>query len=498
MARKRINKRKLGKKSTKKGTNNSSTLILKVSATLLQLSFLMGICFFLYFIIAFTIHLFKGEYHGTNIKSEKISITPRQATYIVGVENSTSIPLHVYKTIVNADKFLLLNFQKFPSFEKGKKFYDLLISTQKQKPGLSIFVVANNECRNFSDNLPLKFAVLCKAGINVVFTDPAVLQTYHWVYDPLASMLSMITPASWSYSLKKWTSGTNHRNVIISQGENGIKALTGHFSLLKNKGKLEMAVSLSDAAALPTLKSELLLIREFMENSSNGFAQGGTDAIKRGIESSLKNVLNIKFPQIGNSTFEYFSEGEIKNKLTSMLSGADPGDTIDIIAGSLDSTSVIKSIRYADMVGAKVRILMDKTTDRSDGSPSLPNVLSARKLFRNSSNTQIQWLEGHTTELSFVHIYNKSKSKSRVLLLTCPMTDKYINNYNLAGACYIEGELRDSERLIALFNTYSNRNATRKIYSSRFEKYPLSGTKGYYFKALSFTQSVLGISPTGN
>jgi len=498
MARKRINKRKLGKKSTKKGASNSPALVLKIAATLIQFSLLMVICFFLYFIVAFTIHLFEGEYRGTNIKSEKISITPNQASYIVGTENSTSIPLHVLKNIVNADKLLLLDFQKFPSYEKGKTFYDRLISIQRQKPGLSIFVIANNECRNFSDNLPVKFAVLCKAGINVVFTDPAVPQTYHWVYAPLASMLSMIVPSSWSYSLKKWTSGKNRRNVIISQGDNGIRALTGNLSLLKNKGELEMAVSLSDAAALPLLKSELLLIREFMENSSNGFASGGTDAIKRGVESSLKNVLNIKFPQIGNNTFEYLSEGEIKNKLTSMLSGAESGDTIDIIAGSLDSISVIKSIRFADMIGAKVRILMDKTTDSDDGSPSLPNVLSARKLFRNSHNTNIQWLEGHTTELSFVHIYNKSKTKSRVLLLTCPMTDSYIDNYNLAGACYLEGEIKDSKRLITLFNTYSNRNATRKIYSSRFEKYPLSATKGFYFKTLSFTQNMLGISPTSN
>ena len=494
MARKRINKRKLLKKKPAKASKGGALVVLRLISILLQFSFFFAIIFGCYFILAFVIHLFDKEHPGTNIKSEKISISHEQVSYIVGTKNSKTIALHVYKTIVRAETLLLLDFQDYPSFEKGKKFYDLLVTVQKQKPGLSIFVVANNETRNFSDSYPVGFAMLAKAGINVIFTDPSVAQTYHWIYSPLATALSALAPSALSVQLKRWIKNTNRRNVIISQGDWGMSALTGTYSLLKNNGRLEMAVKLADSAVLPILKSELFLIREFMDNNSDNFSGNDGETVKRNIESSLKNVLNTKYSQSGKTSFEYLSEGMIKKRLNNMFLGVEQGDSVDIIAGKLSSTSIIKAIRFADLIGAKVRVLFNKNNFDVSNPPGLPNILTAHELFSSSKKLQVQWIEGHATEISFVHIYNKNKGKDQTLLLTCPMTEQYINNYNLAGACYVNGNIKDSARLITLFNTYSNSNATRQIYASRYTKYPLTQTKRYYSKLHSMTKAIMGIS----
>jgi len=191
MARKRVNKRKLKKSSSKKG--NSSSFLSKFKPLIIFFSFWTAVVLGFYLIVAFIMSLFHNESKGTNFISEKIPVTSSQLSYLVGIKNSITIPKQVYNMIVSADKLLIVDFDSYPSLE-GKKFYDLLISMQKRKPGLSIFIIANEAERSFTEQCPAKFTRLTKVGINVIFSDTSQMRTYRWLYSPMASVISTLLP----------------------------------------------------------------------------------------------------------------------------------------------------------------------------------------------------------------------------------------------------------------------------------------------------------------
>lgn len=489
MAKKRINRRKQAIKKSKKRKKYNNSIVIKLLKKLIQPLFMCLIIFCLYISLAFIIHFFDEEYTTVSGQSTALSVTSNQVSYLVGTKNAKTIPRQVYKMITNADQLLLLDFQNYPTFAKGKKFYKLLVDVQKKKPSLSIFVIANNKMRNSSSDIPIEFKELKRAGINVVFTDSSITKTYHWVYAPIVKLASYFLSDSLSSYFKKKISNNNKRDVIISQSDGKITALTGCFSLDKNNGRFEMVIKLSDASALPILKSELLLIRKQLDSNDN---PKGDRSVTKDTEANLKRAFNAKFPNCGNINFEYISEAKIEPKINSILSEVVEGDNVDIIVGTLTSESVINSIIMANKAGANVRIILDKNSGETSSKPDLPNVLSAYKLHTKGENIKIQWLEGHTTQLSFIHVYN-NKNKDKVLLLTCPISEQYISGYNLAAACYVENNLNSSERLITLFNAYSNNNATRKIYSTRYEKQPITTAEFYYFNFINIINKVFPI-----
>lgn len=460
------------KSKSKKTEPEKRSLLFRLLRLLIAVSALFIFAFCIYALIAAAVDWRYKPIPGSNINSEKIPVSPKDLKVLVESDNSREISTGVIRMIETADKFLLLDMERFPE-SKDNILIERLLKAQKLKPNLNIILIFDASCRKYSLSCPGIFNKMVEHGIKIIFSDISLLRSYRWLYSPGAAWISGMmkekdvssgenSNESLHSTLDRWQNKTHARNIMLSETPAGYEALMGDFSFPQKSGTLQIAELVKGQAVLPIIKSELFIAREFLSKPGNGFSKDGEAALLRAIEQKLKSLplVSISCENPNWVWLEYLSEKAALEKLLWALGGLSSSDSVDILAGMLDDERVIQALNKANSKGCSIRIIFDKNISgiRSDTPPGLPNAVAAAELYESNKKLNksmaVRWLEGLRTNACFALVTSETSGSAKLLMSSSSWNVKTLGGYDMASAIYVDGKFSGIEKLKDLFDSY--------------------------------------------
>lgn len=463
---------------------------------------------------------------GTNISSDRIPVNEDQVKILVSNSEKGNIEKALTRLFRNAETFLLIDISDFPALfykdEKKKEnfFYRALIDAKNAKPGLYTLIITDSKELYSTEKYRKLYSELLTLGIDIVFTERDAQRDYRWIYGPAGrfavKLIDLLPEHNWFTAprfsksmadgtkikiscreqLKVWQGKKSARNIIIAKTSSGFEAITGTLSPNAPPDDLQIATFLKGEPVMPLLKSELFIAREFLSKKGNGLSTDGETSILRHVELVMKDIHEGQASGSSRLWMEFLTEEAVGIKMEWMLAGISGGDSIDIIAGALNDHEIIKLINAANSKKCGIRIIFGKNRNLFS-QPEDPNFLSAEELYLDNKNTskdmEIRWLEGCSTKVSLLHIFNNETGSSKILLCSSGTSFKSLRGYNLASAIYVEGDFSGSKKLEDVFNFYW-KSQDKNFYTSDYTKYAPGYFRSLYHKIIFALKTWSGYS----
>ncbi|MCA1055008.1 phospholipase D family protein [Rossellomorea aquimaris] len=375
----------------------------------------------------------------------------------------------VYKTIEEADDFLVLDLFLVNGYTDGKRSYPKISETlsrkiqeqMKKKPDLKVVFITDQVNTTYRSHIARQIDPLEDLGAEVIYTDLNRLRDPNliysgiwraalgwfgqegkgWLPNPMAKSAPDVTARSY---LKLLNIKANHRKIVISEDEGLVLSANPHDAsgfhsnigfkvkgdILKDMVKAERAVAAFSGGsekAFPTDRE----LSEWIKPAGKG--QG---------ESVNARIL---------------TESKVQDHVVTAMDNAQKGDEIWIGMFYLADRDIIDAIEDAADRGVDVRLILDPNQNafgqEKIGLPNLPIASELHNL--NHEHITIRWYDTNKEQFHTKFIYVKGKKESTIIGGSTNYTSRNLDDYNLEEA--IELASSNNSNLVTSVDQYFKR-----------------------------------------
>jgi HKD family nuclease len=391
----------------------------------------------------------------------------------------------VYKTIEEADDFLVLDLFLVNGYTDGSRSYPKLSeklkqtirSQMKKNPGFKVVFITDHINTTYRSHTANQIAPLRELGAEVIYTnlnklrDPNIIYSgiwrstlgwfgqegIGWLPNPMAPSAPKVTARSY---LKLLNVKANHRKVVITEDAGLILSANPHDAsgfhsniafkvkgeILKDMVKAERAVAAysgGDEKAFPTNKE----LDQLIKPSGAG---KGPDVKAR-----------------------ILTESKVQDHVVKAMDEAESGDEIWIGMFYLADRDIIDAIEDAAERKVVVRLILDPNQNafgqEKIGLPNLPIASELHNL--NKKYIKIRWYDTNKEQYHSKLIYVKGKKQSSVIGGSTNYTSRNLDDYNLEENIKLVST--NESKFIQSVDDYFNRlwNNEDGIYTVEYKKY---------------------------
>lgn len=390
----------------------------------------------------------------------------------------------VYRTIEEADDFLILDLFLVNGYTKGDRDYPRIseqlsktIQEQmKKKPDLKVVFISDVVNTTYGSHSADQLEPLEDLGAEVIYTDlnrlrdPNILYSgvwrtalgwfgqdgYGWLPNPMASSAPKVTMRSY---LKLLNVKANHRKVVLTENEGLILSANPH-----------------DASGFHSnigfkVKGEILKDMVKAERAVSAFSGGNVEAFptEEDLDQSIK-----KLSPTGTSVkAQILTEKKVQTSVVNAMKKANKGDEIWIGMFYLADRDIIDAIGNAADREVEVRLVLDPNQNafgqEKIGLPNLPIASELHNL--DNDHITIRWYNTNKEQYHTKFIYIKGEKESTVIGGSSNYTSRNLDDYNLEENIKIVAPT--DSKTMANIDQYFNRiwNNEDGTYTVKYEKY---------------------------
>ncbi|MEL3972168.1 phospholipase D family protein [Rossellomorea oryzaecorticis] len=351
----------------------------------------------------------------------------------------------VYKTIEEADDFLILDLFLVNGYTDGKRPYPKLseklskkIQEQmKKNPDLKVVFITDHVNTTYSSHTAHQIAPLEKLGAEVIYTDlnrlrdPNIIYSgvwraalgwfgqegTGWLPNPMAPSAPKVTARSY---LKLLNVKANHRKTVITEDTGLILSANPH-----------------DASGFHSniafkVKGEILKDMVKAEKAVAAYSDGDESAFPtdESLDRLIKPEDSVEGPPV---KAQILTESKVQDHVVKAMDEAEKGDEIWIGMFYLADRDIIDAIEDAAERKVEVRLVLDPNQNafgqEKIGLPNLPIASELHNL--NKENITIRWYDTNKEQYHSKFIYVKGKTQSTVIGGSTNYTSRNLDDYNL-------------------------------------------------------------------
>ncbi|MFL8937376.1 phospholipase D family protein [Rossellomorea oryzaecorticis] len=351
----------------------------------------------------------------------------------------------VYRTIEEADDFLVLDLFLVNGYTDGKRPYPKLSETlskkikeqMKKKPDLKVVFITDHVNTTYRSHKAEQIDPLEKLGAEVIYTnlnrlrDPNLIYSgvwraalgwfgqegNGWLPNPMAPSAPKVTARSY---LKLLNVKANHRKVVISEDAGMILSANPH-----------------DASGFHSniafkVKGEIL--KDMVKAERAVAAYSGGDESKFPTNEELDKLITPSGKGEGAPVkAKIITESKVQDHVVKAMDDAKEGDEIWIGMFYLADRDIIDAIEDAAERKVDVRIVLDPNQNafgqEKIGLPNLPIASELHNL--NEKHIKIRWYDTNKEQYHSKFIYVKGKKQSIVIGGSTNYTSRNLDDYNL-------------------------------------------------------------------
>ncbi|MGR3766239.1 phospholipase D family protein [Rossellomorea sp. NS-SX7] len=391
----------------------------------------------------------------------------------------------VYKTIEEADDFLVLDLFLVNGYTDGKRPYPKLSETlsnkiqeqMKKKPDLKVVFITDHVNTTYRSHTADQIAPLEELGAEVIYTDlnrlrdPNIIYSAvwraalgwfgqegnGWLPNPMAGSAPDVTVRSY---LKLLNIKANHRKTVITEDAGLVLSANPHDAsgfhsniAFKVKGEIQKDMVKAERA-----------VAAYSGGDINAFP---TD---EALDKLIKPAASGEGPSV---KAQILTESKVQDHVVKAMDEAEKGDEIWIGMFYLADRDIIDAIEDAAERKVDVRLVLDPNQNafgqEKIGLPNLPIASELHNL--NKEHITIRWYDTNKEQYHSKFIYVKGKTESTVIGGSTNYTSRNLDDYNIEESIKLVSAT-DSE-FIQSVDQYFKRIWENEdgIYTVEYEKY---------------------------
>ncbi len=391
-------------------------------------------------------------------------------------------------SLIVVDMFLWNSFgddTNTPHRKLSQELSNALINKKNSNPKVTIVVISDPINTSYGGHEALHFKTMKDAGIKVVFTNLPLLRDSNPVYSmfwrtivfpfdvvherlfgksytfrPLPSILGAGENVTLRSYLQLLNFKANHRKLIVADELSG-SGVRNVVSLVTSANPHNGSSAHSNVALV--VKKEIW--KDIIASESS--------VTKMSSSLEIDGVKDVEKNEGGSVVVQLVTEGAIRNKVLTMLSSANEGDTIQLFMFYLSDTRIVKELKEAAKRGVTLSIILDPNKDafgrEKNGVPN--RSVAAELLNENSGKVTVRWCKTNGEQCHTKLMIVSSKGEQSMLLGSANYTRRNIGDYNLESNIYVKGKnvqaIKDGEDYFK--RAWTNEND--KIYTTEYETF---------------------------
>ncbi|WRP06532.1 phospholipase D family protein [Rossellomorea aquimaris] len=390
----------------------------------------------------------------------------------------------VYRTIEEAEDFLILDLFLVNGYTKGDRDYPRISETlskkiqqqMKKKPDLKVVFISDVVNTTYGSHTAEQLEPLEDLGAEVIYTDlnrlrdPNILYSgvwrtalgwfgqdgYGWLPNPMASTAPKVTMRSY---LKLLNVKANHRKVVITENVGLILSANPH-----------------DASGFHSnigfkVKGEILKDMVKAEKAVAAFSGGNVEAFPK--EEDLDQSIKKLSPAETSVKAQILTEKKVQTSVVNAMNKANKGDEVWIGMFYLADRDIIDAIEDAADREVEIRLVLDPNQNafgqEKIGLPNLPIASELHNL--DNDHITIRWYNTNKEQYHTKFIYIKGQKESTVIGGSSNYTSRNLDDYNLEENIKIVAPT--DSKTMSNIDQYFNRiwNNEDGTYTVKYEKY---------------------------
>ncbi len=334
-----------------------------------------------------------------------------------------------------------------PQRELSRELRDALLDARRRNPQLRILLISDPVNDAYGGAPSADFALLRRAGVDVVTTDLDRLRDSNPVYssawrllgqwwggsategtlpNPMDDGPDKVGIGAWGRLLNL---KANHRKVLLADdGAKGLVGLIG--SLNAHDGSAlhsNMALAVRGPALQPLLDSETAIAR----------FSGWTGTLP---------VVSVRSPSLAGPAptaslqVQVLTEGSIRDALLERLRAARSGDEISVGMFYLSERDTVRALLAAAARGTIIRLILDPNKDafgrQKNGIPARP--LAAELTAASQGAIKIRWYRTRGEQFHTKVVMVRSGTRLWATLGSANLTRRNLDDYNLEANVAVE------------------------------------------------------------
>lgn len=321
----------------------------------------------------------------------------------------------------------------------AQELTDALIQQREEHPDMDIVVISDPINTMYGGTESPHFKQLRQAGIQVTLTELPQLRDSNplwssiwrlccqwfgnasdsgWLPNPIGE-----EPVTVRSYLSLLNFKANHRKVIVSDTEDGLKGLVSTANPHDGSSRhSNIGLSFKGPAVADLLRSERAVL--VMSGIS-------TQAIDKILTNGLKGADPV------GASIRVLTESAIRDSALDMIRTSESGDRVDLAMFYLSHRDIITSLVQASRRGVDVRVLLDANHDAFGREKSgVPNRQAALDLTRG--NVTVRWCNTRGEQChSKLLIRQDQGGKAQILLGSANFTRRNLDNLNLETSVHL-------------------------------------------------------------
>ncbi|PKR77322.1 hypothetical protein CEY16_11350 [Halalkalibacillus sediminis] len=349
----------------------------------------------------------------------------------------------LYRTIEEAEEFLILDMFMINSYTDGSRDYPEISSTVSNKileqmeehPDLKVVFISDVINTTYGSHEAEQLAPLREAGAEVIFTDLNRLRDpniYYsglwrsafqwfgqkgngWISNPMVKDAPQITLRSF---LKLFNVKANHRKVAITENEGMIISANPH----------DMSGFHSNIGF--KVKGEILKDMITAEKAIAEFSGGDMGAFPT--EEEVDELVEPSEGEDSGVQAQVVTESKIEASVVDAINRAEKGDEVWVGMFYLADREIVDALEAAADREAEVRIVLDPNQNafgnEKMGLPNLPVAGELQEL--NTDYLNIRWYDTNKEQFHTKLLYVRYSDESEIIGGSGNYTSRNMDNYN--------------------------------------------------------------------
>ena len=317
-----------------------------------------------------------------------------------------------------------------------------LVAAHRRSPEMPIVLVTDPINDIYGGDPSPQFETLRKAGVQVVVTDLTRLRDSNPIYSGVWRLAlqwwgnsagggwlpNPLDPSGQKVGLRTYLRmgnfKANHRKIVLADsGDRWVSLVTSANPLDGSSAHSNVALRVASTdLARQVFRAEMEVVRMSGGrppfDTLDGFGDEGT---------------------AGDHRAAYLTESAIRDRILTLINGAESGDEIDLALFYLSHSEIITALGSAARRGVWIRAMLDPNRDAFGREKSgIPNRQAAEHLTRNAGGgLAIRWYATHGEQFHSKLMVVRNRKTVDIVLGSANFTRRNLDDYNLEASVWV-------------------------------------------------------------
>ncbi|TFB14639.1 hypothetical protein E3U55_13515 [Filobacillus milosensis] len=388
----------------------------------------------------------------------------------------------VYKSIENAEEFLIMDFFMINEFASSnrdfpkisQKLSNKIIEQKEKHPDLKVVLITDPINTTYYSHEAQFIKPLEEAGVEVVYTklerlrDPNPLYSAFyrmgiqwfgqrgdgWIKNPFGSKSPDVTARSY---LKLFNIKANHRKILVNEDEGLVISANPHdgSGFHSNIG----------------FKVKGDILKDIIESEKYVAKFSGGDLSAFPTKEELNQIESVESG--GEIQAKIITEQKIQHAVVDAIDQAKAGDQVWIGMFFLSDRDIIDAIQRAGKRDVDVKLVLDPNQNAFGSEKAgLPNIpIASELLTEENMDIDMKWYNVSKEQYHSKIVYVRKEDSSTIIGGSGNYTSRNINNYNLESD--IEIKAPNDQDIVQEVDDYFHRiwENDDGLYTVKYEEY---------------------------